>query len=496
MVPQVLSTSTSEPVLWSRRRFLGALGMGGGLAVAAIVAPRPRVAAAKPVVRTYSSRPDLRPSNLRILTRADGRGSGSLLLTPNGGTADSGLMIIGDDGHLLWFKPIKGATGLDLKVQSHNGQPVLTWWEGTVTSGHGAGVHVIADETYTEVQRVQAQGGYIADLHDFRLTDRGTALLLAYQPATFDLTPIGGPADGFVLDSVVQEIDLADGHLVFQWRGIDHVGIDETCTSLSAPPTAAAPFDFLHLNSIEVDHDGDLLVSARNTWTVYKIDRETGAVNWRLGGKRSDFTSAPDALFAWQHDARRQLDGSISLFDDGADPPVESQSRGLVLAADDIAMTIGVAREYDHPDRLLTGSQGNLQVLPEQNVVVGWGAQPRLTEFARDGRVVLDAEFPDGSSSYRAFRLPWTGRPTDLPVASVARSMGGLSLHVSWNGATEVDSWTVLAGIRDDRLRPVARQRKTGFETPIGIAAGPSFVAVQALGGNGNVLSTSAPIKI
>ena len=203
-----------------------------------------------------------------------------------------------------------------------------------------------------------------------------------------------GPRDGVVLDSVVQEIDLADGHLIFQWRGIDHVDVDETCAPLPALTTATAPFDFLHLNSIEVDWDGHLLVSARNTWTVYKVDRDTGAVKWRLGGKRSDFTTAPDALFAWQHDARRQADGSITLFDDGADPPVESQSRGLVLTTDDTAMTVAVAREYKHPDRLLAGSQGNLQVLPEHNVVVGWGAQPRLTEFARDGRVLFDAAFP------------------------------------------------------------------------------------------------------
>jgi Arylsulfotransferase (ASST) len=496
MVLEVVAASTSKTALWSRRRFLGALGMAGGLALATAVAPRARPPRSKSLVRSYVSRPDLRPSNLRILTRADGRGTGSLLLTPNGGTAQSGLMIIGDDGHLVWFKPITGANGFDLKVQSLDGRPVLTWWEGTVSSGHGSGVHVIADETYDEVQRVQAQGGYTADLHDFRLTDRDSALLLAYQPAPFDLTPIGGPRDGAVLDSVVQEIDLADGHLIFQWRGIDHVDIDETCMPFSQLPATNAPFDFLHLNSIEVDRDGDLLVSARNTWTVYKIDRSTGAVKWRLGGKRSDFTSSTDALFAWQHDARRQADGSVSLFDDGADPPVESQSRGLVLLADEIGMAVDVAREYVHPDPLLTGSQGNLQVLPEQNVVVGWGAQPRLTEFTRDGRVLLDAAFPDGSSSYRAFRLPWTGRPSDQPAASVSRSLDGLLVHVSWNGATEVDSWRVLAGSREDHLSSVAQEPKTGFETTITIGGGRPFVGVQALAGDGSVLSTSAPVRI
>ncbi len=405
-------------------------------------------------------------------------------------------MIIDDDDHLVWFHPVSGATGIDLKVQSHNGQPVLTWWEGAVTNGHGSGVHVIADETYAELQRVQAQGGYTADLHDFRLSDRGSALLLAYQPVTHDLRSIGGPIDGVVLDSVVQEIDLADGNLIFQWRGIDHVSVEESCMPLSVPPTPSAPFDYLHLNSIEVDRDGDLLVSARNTWTVYKIDRSSGAVKWRLGGKNSDFAASTEALFAWQHDARRQADGTISLFDDGADPPVESQSRGLVLVTDEAAMTVAVSREYDHPDPLLTGSQGNLQVLPETNVVVGWGAQPRLTEFSRDGRVLLDAEFEDGSSSYRAFRLPWTGRPTDQPAASVTRSSDSLLVYASWNGATEVDSWRVLAGNREARLTSVAQVPKTSFETMITIGRGPSVLTVEALDAKGAVLSTTAPIKV
>jgi hypothetical protein len=152
-------------------------------------------------------------------------------------------MIIDDDDRLVWFKPTKGTTGLDLKVQEHNGQPVLTWWEGTVVGGHGTGVHVIADTSYAEQQRVHARGGYQADLHDFQLTDRGTALLLAYQPEPFDLSVVGGPASGTVVDSVVQEINLADGRLVFQWRGLDHVSVDESHSTVSSDP--AMPFDFI-----------------------------------------------------------------------------------------------------------------------------------------------------------------------------------------------------------------------------------------------------------
>ena len=479
--------------VWSRRKFLAAVGaVGTGLAVAGVSTVETRAAPTpRPVVRSYASRPDLRPANLRILARADGRAAGSLLITPNGGSSAGGLMIVGDDGHLVWFKPVQGATGLDLKVQQHAGEPVLTWWEGTVVGGHGQGEHVIADASYAELQRVHAQGGYQADLHDFQLTDRGTALLLAYQPMPADLTSVGGTAAGVLLDAVVQEIDLSDGQLVFEWRGVDHVALDETHSPLPSDPTQA--FDFLHLNSVGVDHDGNLLVSARNTWTIYKIERSSGQVLWRLGGKKNDFAMSDGAAFAWQHDARRQADGSLTLFDDGADPPVESQSRGLVLTVDEPTMTTSVARQFTHPDHVLTGSQGNLQVLTD-SALVGWGAQPRLTEFSTDGRVLLDATLPDGSSSYRAFRLPWTAKPTDQPTASVERSSGAIVTHVSWNGATGVQSWRVLAGTAPSALRPVTTRPRTGFETSISLdPIGPQLV-IEALDAAGFVLGATAPL--
>jgi hypothetical protein len=343
----VSTTGSAVSPVWTRRRFLGAIGaVGASLAVAEWSSASTRVQRA-PVARAYASRPDLRPANLQILTRADERASGSLFITPNGGSADADLMIIDEGDHLVWFKPMKGMSGFDLKVQQHGGQPVLTWWEGTPTGGHGNGVHVIADTSYTELQRVYAQNGYQADLHEFRLTDRGTALLLAYQPTAFDLSVVGGPSSGTVIDSVVQEINLADGSLVFQWRGLDHIAVDESHSTVSDDPSVA--FDFLHLNSVEVDTDGDLLISARNTWTIYKVDRSTGTVRWRLGGKRSDFVIGAGAAFAWQHDARRQADGSITLFDDEADPPVGDQSRGVVLIADESTKSANLARQYVHP---------------------------------------------------------------------------------------------------------------------------------------------------
>jgi hypothetical protein len=89
--------------------------------------------------------------------------------------------------------------------------------------------------------------------------------------------------------------------VLFEWHSLDHVGLDESYKDL--PEEAGGTFDYFHINSIEVDHDSNLLVSARNTFTVYKIDRRSGEIIWRLGGKKSDFEMGPGTWMRYQHDA-------------------------------------------------------------------------------------------------------------------------------------------------------------------------------------------------
>src|SRR5205807_3943536 len=160
--------------------------------------------------------------------------------------------------------------------------------------------------------------------------------------------------------------------------------------------------------SIDEDTDGNLLVSARNTHAVYKVDRRTGRILWRLGGKRSDFTMGPGTRFAWQHDARRRPDGTITLFDNEAAPQAGPQSRGLVLRLDLRRKRAILVRSLVHRPRLLAATQGNVQLLPDGHYFVGWGARPYLTEFDPDGRVLFDARFGYRDDSYRAYRFRWT----------------------------------------------------------------------------------------
>ena len=177
------------------------------------------------------------------------------------------------------------------------------------------------------------------------------------------------------------------------------------------------PFDYFHINSIEVDTDGNLIVSARKTSATYKIDRKSGEVLWRLDGKRGDFEMAPGTLTRYQHDARRRPDGTLTIFDNGAEGESE-RSRAIVVKLDESTMTAGLVSEYVHTGRPLSVTQGNMQTLPNGNAFVGWGSEPGFSEFHEEGELLFDANFPPGVESYRAFLFPWVGRPGDRPAVA------------------------------------------------------------------------------
>ena len=354
---------------------------------------------------------------------------------------------------------------------------------------------MIFDVSYRETGRVRAGNGYRGDLHEFLITPQDTALLTAYDAVPMDLSLIGGPRDGAVWDGIAQEVDIETGEVLFEWHSLEHVGIDESYATLPEDPDY--PYDYFHINSIAVDHDRNLLVGARNTWTVYKVDRETGGVIWRLDGKKSDFKMEEGTQSAFQHDARRHPDGTISVFDNGAHPEVHDPSRGIVIEMDEQKMSVKLLREYISPQKPLSTSQGNMQLLPDANAFIGWGSAPLISEFSHDAEMLLDARLPPGSESYRAFRFPWSGHPTDGPVMAVEQGPDGkVKLYASWNGAPEVATWEVLAGARPDQLEALGAVPRDGFETAMFAQTTDPYLAVQAKEQSGRVLGTSAPVKL
>jgi Arylsulfotransferase (ASST) len=413
-----------------------------GRQVASAPAQGSSAAKAPATQRFHSS--SVRPPVVSVSSPDVDGGSGDIFVDASGG-AENGPMILDREGRLVWFDPLpRGALAEDVNEQSYRGRPVLTSWQGQVASGYRLGDDLILNSSYQTVATVHAAEGYQADLHEFQITPEGTALITVYQPAQADLSLTGGPRNGTVLDSIVQELDIKTGRLLWEWHALGHVPLS---ASETGKPTAAAPYDYFHINSIQQLDNGNLLVSARNTWAVYEISRNTGKVVWTLGGKESSFKMGSGTRFEWQHDARMQPNGTVTLFDDAATPKEERQSRAIQLMLDTNTMSVSLDRSYTHTPSLLASSQGDYQTLPDGNAFVGWGAEPDFSEYTPSGQQIFSASFSAPVTSYRAFRHPWTAQPTTRPSISVSTaSAGRLAIYAGWNGATNVADWQLISG--------------------------------------------------
>lgn len=480
----------------------------GGAACASLGMRVPWAAAAQGGAdEAYVSRPDLKPPTVTIGVPADATAPGYVFLAPfeisvaSSATyrtprneSHSGPLVVDDGGEPVWFLPFSSKTAMDFRIQVYRGRRVLTWYEGTVLGAYG-GDYVIYDLTYHEVARVKAGRGRHGDLHEFLLTPKGTALITIYEEIRADLTSVGGSADARLVTGIVQEVDVATGRVVFEWRSHDHVGVDE---SYMTQVTSQGNVDYFHLNSVDVDSDGNLLVSARHTSAVYKVDRRSGAVIWRLGGMKSDFAVDPAASFRFQHDVRRQPDGTITIFDNNsAAPGTAASSRGLRIALDEGAMRASFVQEWVTPDPRFGWAMGNVQVLSDGGVFVCWGTDGSFSEFGPDGELRYDARFADGSITYRAFRFELDAHPTGRPSAALAQSSDGTStLYASWNGATQVARWQLQAGPRPDRLSTVVTVPRNGFETGIAVPTTRAYAAAAAVDASGRHLGTTLPLAV
>jgi len=454
-------------------------------------------------IQHYISAPTLTPSTVRITTPAQpGATPGDLFLAPYQGKGTPGPMISEQDGSLVWFHPLPaGESSTNFHVQTYDGQPVLTWWQGRILEvGFGQGEDVIYNTSYQPVAAVHAGNGYHADLHEFRLTPEGTAWIDAFDPIHLNLSRYHGAGDAIVNDSVVQEIDVKTGLVMWEWHAIGHIPLSASHNPV--PSSAKSPWDYVHVNSIDPGNSGDVLLSSRNTWTMYDVDLHTGAFRWQIGGARSSFRLGPGAQTYWQHDAEWQPDGLVSVFDNGSDPPKEKQSRGLLLAPNTSTHTVTLVHAFTNPHyTLLASSQGNvLNLGPPGSVagnwLMGYGGLPNFTEYTASGHVLLDGTLGKNVQDFRTYLAPWSGHPTTAPSLAIAsRSGGKLAVAASWNGATEVASWRVLAGASPSSLAPVGSAGRSGFQTTIAAPLSSGYVAVQALNAAGAVIGNSPTVK-
>jgi Arylsulfotransferase (ASST) len=441
-----------------------------------------------PIVTMSGKNPDTTSGDFFLDSQNTGQGA-AYILNPQGG--------------LLWYQPAPTQPSHlsihNVRLQSYHGNPVLTYWQGKYSKAGGGshGEGVILNHHYQTIHTVTAGNGYQkdgVDLHEFTLGHEGseaTAFIGIFAPAQANLTSVGGPPDGTVYDRVIQEVDIATGKVIWEWHALGHVPLKDSYL----PYTFGQGYDFFHLNSIQQLPDGNILISARNTWGVYLIDKKTGKVTWRLGGKRSSFKMGAHTNFEWQHHATLYKGNELTVFDDASPPKKESQSRALELHLNMTQHKATLVHQYLHSPPTLASSQGSVQILPNGNVFVGWGSKPYFSEYTPSGTQLFS-----GSTvpSYRAYRFPWFGKPLRPPAIAVRRATtaGEDAVYASWNGATKVASWQVLSSSTSTGpFAPVGSPAPwSDFETKLH-APKANYFEVEALDSSGSVLGTSAAVK-
>jgi hypothetical protein len=368
---------------------------------------------------------------------------------------------------------------MNLEPVTFRGEPALSVFDNTDVGGE----YLLLNSSYQEIASYRMDG-HFTDSHEFETSPDGSrVLLLGFSFVTRDLTAYGGKADAQVIDAVIQEQDAATGEVLFEWSALDHIPLTET-----QEPLTEAMVDPVHANSLAYDADGDLLMSARHTSTVYKIDRETGAVRWRLGGAASDFAFPdPAQRPSYQHDARRLPDGRLMLFDNG-NKSSPQRSRGAVYELDEQTMTARLAEDVQNPDPVFTLFAGSARQTDNGNVLLGYGSAGRMVEFA-GGEPVFTGTFPQGTYSYRAIRTDWTGTPATKPRVEWR---GPDTVAMSWNGATEVDAWRIETGASRRTLTEADTVDRSGFVTTaeVAVADGAEVVRVSAVDADGEVLAS------
>jgi hypothetical protein len=454
----------------------------------------------QPLTQTFVTEPTFKAPIVTMSGQDPDAAAGDIFLDTQN-TGQTAAYFLNPQGALLWYQPGDGHSVKDVRVQSYHGNPVLTYWQGSYVNppGGGRGQDVILNHHYQTIHTVTPGNGYQkqgADMHEFVLGHEGseaTAFISIWSPVQANLTSVGGPSNGQVYDWIVQEIDVATGKVIWEWHALGHVPVSES----HLPYALGQRYDYFHLNSIQQLSDGNVLISARNTWGVYLINKKTGKITWRLGGKRSNFKMGPGTNFEWQHDATMQGSGLMTVFDDANSPKEESQSRGLEIRISTKNHTATLVHQYLHSPSTLASTQGSVQVLPNGNVFVGWGSKPYFSEYTPSGTQLFSGSFVAPVASYRAFRSKWDGKPLQPPAIAVTQSStaGEDLVYASWNGATKVASWQVLSsststGSFDPVGPPVPW---SGFETQVQEPSA-NYFEVEALDSSGSVLGTSAAV--
>jgi EmrB/QacA subfamily drug resistance transporter len=419
----------------------------------------------------------------------------------------SGPLILDNKFQPVWFKPVpQNVVSGNLSLQHYQGKPVLAWWQGQLTSTGNteSGEDVIVNQHYQPVATIRGKNGWLITIHELAI--RGNDVwVTANKNLPMNLSRWGGPYNGSIVDSAVQEYDIRTGKLVYSWDALKHIPLGDSYEA----QVPLAPWDAYHVNSISFPNDGTFVASMRSTFAAYKVNIKTGKIVWTLGGRHSSFTFGQRAAFTWQHDVQVYPGSNlVTVFDDHCcqitgggtyvAPPANTDSRGIILRLNTGTHKATLADEYIDPHENSYGQpdyMGSMQPVTGGNEFLGWGSTPFFSEFTPTGKLVMDGVLPGSDVSYRTLLEPWSGQPLYPPSGAARTVSGKTTVYASWNGATRVASWKVLRATSASTFTPVGQAARSGFETPINVPTGSRF-EVQAVDSGGNVIGTSKPFGV
>ncbi len=321
--------------------------------------------------------------------------SGLVMLSflASGSSAKSYAQVITNDGRIAWYREFSQAV-VDFQKQTNGPYTAYTSLDASLSR------FFEFDQAGNILREFAAGGGRATGPHELRLFDNGYCLF-GIEFRTMDLSSVGGRADASVRGLVIEH---HRNNASLLWNIFEHLEVTEGAADIDLRAAEINPW---HGNAIDIDHDGHLLVSFRNSDQIVKINSKTGEIIWRLGGKKSSFAFANDPLngFSHQHGIRRLANGNVILFDNGNlhSPPT---SRAVEYQLDEQAKTATLVWKFQHEPALFSFALGFAQRLPNGNTLICYGAAQRIIEVDPAGTKVWDLKIEEPNRFvYRAFRI-------------------------------------------------------------------------------------------